>query len=637
MGKPFESELDRLKETVDFTLSTDITHFSETIDRATLKPLCIVGSGGSFSACTFVEFLHQRTGMPGKAITPLESYYYQRAYFNSNVLILTASGKNKDILFAFDTAIKNEPDLMINVCTTSNSPLAKQSDKFTLSKIFEFPLPTRKDGFLASNSLVAFFILLARAYKYDIKYKFDQRIRVEFEKDLDTFFKKVKDLKHLTFNVLYGGWSRPVAVDIESKFTEAALANTLIADYRNFGHGRHHWFDKRIESSALIALVTPDEEELASKTLSYLPKSIPLLLIRSQFNGPSATIDLLIKSFFLVSKVGQLQKIDPGRPGVPAFGSKLYHLSYSSLFKENERLYRQPYLGIQRKIKPEFISNLSSAEIKRWEKHYKTFSNRLFDSHFGCIVLDYDRTICSDENRLTGPGKEISSELERILDGGILIGVVTGRGGSVKHDLRNCIGKKYWKNIFIGYYNGDQLGDLLDDNLPNSEEGKEMSFTKIRKMLKNTHIESDIKITQRQSQLTIECKTSSKWEMTKSIIYEKAMSIRSVDFLVLESSRSIDIIKRPEVSKLNMIDFIQKKANSIGLEDQSLCIGDKGKWPGNDFELLNTPYSLSVDQVSLDPNSCWNLAPIGIRNADACLVYLKAVQLHKKYFKIAAL
>ena len=634
MGKPFEGELDRLEKTIDFTKSVDVIQLSDTIEKTAVKPLYIIGSGGSFSACTFAEILHQQRGMLGKAITPLESYYYRESYQNANVLIISASGKNKDILFAFDIAIKNEPDLIINICTTAESPLAKKSNKFSLSTTYEFPLPSGKDGFLASNSLVAFFILLARAYKHDIKYNLDEKNKVMFRNNLDVFFKKIGDSKSLTFNVLYGGWSKPVAIDIESKFTEAALANTLLADYRNFGHGRHHWFDKRQDNSVLIALITPEEEKLALKTLSILPKSIPVLILKTQLKGASATIDLLIKSFYLVNRVGQLQMIDPGRPGVPSFGSKLYHLSYSSLFKENEKFYSHPYLGIQRKIKPELLSKLSSKELKGWEKRYKVFTDNLSNSHFGSVILDYDRTICSDENRLIGPSKKMSDELERLLAGGILVGIVTGRGGSVKADLRNCIDKKYWKNILVGYYNGDQIGDLSDDNLPNSKEGEEKSFIEIQNLLKDTHIVNEIKVTQRQSQLTIECKISSKWEFVKPIIYQKAMAIKTADFLILESSRSLDIIKRPKVSKLNIIDFIQKKAKAIGLNEQCLCIGDKGKWPGNDFELLNTPYSLSVDQVSFDPNSCWNLAPVGIRNTDACLLYLAAIRLHKKYFKV---
>jgi hypothetical protein len=36
-------------------------------------------------------------------------------------------------------------------------------------------------------------------------------------------------------------------------------------------------------------------------------------------------------------------------------------------------------------------------------------------------------------------------------------------------------------------------------------------------------------------------------------------------------------------------------------------VGDRGAWPGNDYEILRAPLGLSVDECSLDPDSCWPL------------------------------
>ena len=434
-----------------------------------------------------------------------------------------------------------------------------------------------------------------------------------------------------------GGWSKPVAIDIESKLTEAALANSLLADFRNFGHGRHHWFDKKRKNSAVVALVSPDEEGLAKKTILQLPKDIPVLQISTKKTGAAGTIELLVKSFYLIKKVGEIQGIDPGRPGVPGFGSKLYHLSYSTFYKKNTAFNKGPYLPIQRKIRPENINDLTPLKLKKWVDKYKRFTDNLFKTHFGSIIFDYDRTLCSEENRLTGPTADIVKEMLRVLSGGFIVGVVTGRGLSVEKikTLRSCIPKKYWKSIIIGYYNGAEIGNLADDNMPDRKEGNEPIFFEIKKLLKETGIDKDIEITQRTFQLTIECKNVTDWETIKPIIYQKSMAVRNVGFMILESGRSLDIIKRPEVSKLNIIDYIKKELKSRTLNEECLCIGDKGRWPGNDFELLNTAYSLSVHEVSLDPNTCWNLAPLGIRNTDACYLYLKAIKLYNNYFNLS--
>ena len=68
-----------------------------------------------------------------------------------------------------------------------------------------------------------------------------------------------------------------------------------------------------------------------------------------------------------------------------------------------------------------------------------------------------------------------------------------------------------------------------------------------------------------------------------------------------------------------------------------MTIGDLGKAPGNDFELLAEPFSLSVDQVSEASATCWNLAPIGCHGANALLGYLRAFEVRtgKGTFKVA--
>ena len=89
--------------------------------------------------------------------------------------------------------------------------------------------------------------------------------------DLDRRVKPAWDKQ--TLMVLYGPSTRVAAVDLESRFAEAALQDLFISDYRNFAHGRHNWLAKRPDSTAVLAFVTPDDREIASKTLSLFPDS----------------------------------------------------------------------------------------------------------------------------------------------------------------------------------------------------------------------------------------------------------------------------------------------------------------------------------------------------------------------------
>ena len=74
------------------------------------------------------------------------------------------------------------------------------------------------------------------------------------------------------------------------------------------------------------------------------------------------------------------------------------------------------------------------------------------------------------------------------------------------------------------------------------------------------------------------------------------------DVVVTRSSHSIDILA-PTVSKLNVL---RRMREDIG-DTPILTIRDRGRWPGNDYELLREPFALSVDEISVDPQTCWNL------------------------------
>ena len=125
--------------------------------------------------------------------------------------------------------------------------------------------------------------------------------------------------------ILHDVESRVGAIDLESKFTEAAVGNLQIADYRNFAHGRHHCCEAR-QDSAVLALHSPAGRDLAERTLALLPKEVPVA--RLALNAPPLGVMLasLIAALRITGWAGVARGVDPGRPGVPEFGRKLYHL-----------------------------------------------------------------------------------------------------------------------------------------------------------------------------------------------------------------------------------------------------------------------------------------------------------------------
>src|SRR5262249_32606828 len=93
-----------------------------------------------------------------------------------------------------------------------------------------------------------------------------------------------------------------------------------------------------------------------------------------------------------------------------------------------------------------------------------------------------------------------------------------------------------------------------------------------------------------------------------------------VQAMVSCSSHSIDVIFG-NARKTAVVDAVRKWVGA-SWDAPVLRIGDKGRWPGNDTELLDDPFGLSVDEVSPSPENCWGLSPRGILGVQATLYYI---------------
>lgn len=631
MGKPFEKELKYIDYVYKWALKVPVEEIDFIKDILHDKSLLVVGSGGSTCSCCLFAMLQQKNGRTANYITPLDLQYVKNSIDKkTNVFFISASGKNTDILFAFDTALKQEPSNIVSICMKRGSLLSNKSSNYSISKTIELDNPVGKDGFLATNSTIAYFTIIARF--------FDNNRNIETLIPSDEFIEEVRLFSlslhsDFTVTVLYSGWSKPVALDIESKFSEAGLGNVLLTDYRNFGHGRHNWLDKKKKQSAIVALITKEDEALANMTLNLIPREIPVLRIISEYSESNASLDLLSKSFYLVNQVGKIKGIDPGKPGVPPYGSKLYHLKYSKTFLKKDVLNSKVKNAIRRKFgDTDNISN--EIFLPLWIKSYNTFVSSIKKTKFKGVLLDYDGTLCSTEERYLNPRKEIINKLEFFLNNGITVGVVTGRGKSVRETLQKVINVKYWDKFYIGYYNGAQIGTLNDNLLP-IKDNDQMLFNDIERVLKNEELISQfVDLELRKGQLTVIVKENKNSHIVKSIMKDILIRLYPNEIQILESSHSIDIIST-FTTKNSIIKYIRMVLNDKEEEFSFLSIGDRGKWPGNDFQLLSNRFSLSVDEVSSDPHTCWNLSSLGNNCVETTLEYFDAFHvLDYGFFKM---
>lgn len=627
MGRPFKSELKELQSTLNWIDCQDVSGLREFLCQETTKPLISIGSGGSYSVCYYSSLLYREYCSVATQLTPLAIQSATPNELNgSKMLFISASGNNKDILQSLKVGIDAGDTKVASLCAKKKNKISKfAEDHHHVLCHYAFP---NKDGFLATNTLYAFMGLLYRAYFPNAQ--LSQSISMS-----SAPFTCIRGEKRFAdfdyFIVLYGRYGEPVACDIESKFSEAGLGAVLLSDYRNFGHGRHNWIDKRGDKTCVITIMTPSDELLARKTIGCLPDTVSVLSIESTLDGVLAPIDLIWKSFYLVSELGTVRGIDPGRPGVPDYGTELYNLNYSKLVvkKSRESKDNQKQRTILHKSRNTSVESMQEDVWQMYAEGYDAFVKRINSTQFGAIVFDYDGTLsANDENARYANRLDptIKQALIRILNGGIRLAIVTGRGKSVWDVINNELAP-YSEQIYVGYYNGgcvcrmEDTKDLSDfKSKPLHEQLRVLKEILLKKC---DWIKAD-DIEERNCQLTIKDKRQSQLVamMCKEIILSQGLE----KICVWQSSHSMDVVVKSVADKRMIMEW-------LGGADV-LCIGDRGDVEGNDFQLLSTPYALSVDRTSADPDTCWNLAPEGIRGVEATLWYLKKMEISNQQFRI---
>ena len=623
MGKPFNSELQQIPATIQWAGQQDVSLLSRFLFGENKQtPLVCIGSGGSLSACYYAAMLsRQRNGVVAVAMTPLQLMYSGREIIRgSKLLFLSASGKNKDILNAIKYGVKYNEAGMMSLTLHKNNPTEELLEKYPKVLRWCEGIPSEKDGFLATNSLAATFTLLCKAADFKVLGLQEG----EYSKNRDFDLARIQN-----FWVLYGATGEPVAWDIESKLTEAALGSALLSDYRNFGHGRHHWFAKKGEDSCIIALITPVERELAYKTIGCLPKNVPVIFIETEMETPAASIDMLLKAFRFVNDLGVARGIDPGKPGVPSYGRILYNLDYFKLTNRILPTEKTLDVAVRRKLGP---SGLENAPL--WEYYSEAcqlFVKQLNKGKFTVVAFDYDGTLSAANHKSRYTNRlcdEIKDALLPLLENGVKIVVATGRGKSVGDSFKNTFDQKYWPLIKVGYYNGACLLALGEEDelkkwkkQPFDSELKTLS-EELQRRLPKVFIKYEL--SPRSQQLSIEeVQSASDAEVLYSTCCEIIWDKHLKGIRVWRSSHSMDIVVYHKVSKLRVIEDTAK----------TLCIGDYGSVEGNDYELLTCPASLSVDKVSKNAESCWNIAPAGMKGLDATLYYLSRLTVKDRVIK----
>ncbi len=526
------------------------------------------------------------------------------------------------------------------VTAVPDSLLGLEVRDHPFAELIEFSLATNGDGFLATNSLLAFAMLLYRAYRQiapldpPLPATLVRLLGRDFEQRVVRLTPVLRTRSTLV--VLHGLATKPAALDLESKFTEAALGNVQLADFRNFAHGRHHWLAKRSTTTAVLALIGPQDVKLAAMTLRLLPKSIPVARFPVPQDGLLSGLAALAQGLYIVNAAGRARGLDPGRPGVPKFGRQLYALrTMGSMLPTSRSGARQLMeVAIRRKADASSAQIAARGELKSWTASYRSFLEALTAATFHGLLLDYDGTLVAERDRSTGPDPDTLAELLRLLRVGVPVGVATGRGKSVGEQLRASVPDELRNRVLIGYYNGSEIASLDNTSVPSGSPSVCSELSDAAEAIRQeVSIMRHAEVAFRHRQITVQPKAQWRLIHAWELLHEVLLKRRVGGVQILRSSHSIDVLP----SGVTKLTLARQLRSSAGVPENAplLCIGDHGRWPGNDVALLTEPYSLSVNEVSHDPATCWNLAPPGCRGVLATRHYLKAIQVSSESsFKI---
>ena len=630
MKSHYDQELDRLGQTYDLARQASITDLKVAIINASESSVIGVGSGGSYTVASLLCTLHETyTGHVSRASTPLEIIANPTLAVASPMFFVSAEGKNPDIIEAILRARRHSARDLHVLTNRETSPLQQAAGALSDVTIHNFEL-VQKDGYLATNSLIMDSLLVARAYEELDDH--DDQIPLSIE-DLRLSGQSVDEwiatanvfagfaAQRRGIIILHSPALKPVATDLESKLSEAALLHTQVADLRSFAHGRHSWLTHRSEDNVVLALVDPSSEPLWRATNQLFPANVITFTLAISGSRPRDLLAGLIAELKLVSVLSQALGKDPAKPDVAQFGRDLYYIDLPKVVQQPTREVASPELSKFSILGAHWpsISHLGPMRRKAL-----TVKSALCERKFRSVVFDYDGTLGHSSKRDVPPPVTIGGYLNKFLTHGVIVGVASGRGTSIRETLRASIAQEHWGKVWLGLYSGGWIGRLASDDAPAANTSEFLNHAaRIVRGLQHSGVPIATINVAHPSQVSVRFQPGidafGMW-----LVIVDALRHAGVDTTnVVRSRHSVDILG-PGISKSKLVTKIIQ-SDKIDPYD-ILTVGDQGAWPGNDSSLLDHRFSLSVAVPSRKLDRGWKFAPAHKRDVEATLWYLDAVK-----------
>ena len=600
----YDAELNHLGETYQRILRWDVSRLRDALLSVAAGPAVFIGTGGTSAVARLAAQLHEQVGgQPGRVATPLE-FARLPPTLRSGTVVFSAGASHPDALGVLGRLATSR--FRPAVLVTLRDPAELTGVASPDVEVLALPQLGFREGFLATNSVLAMMTALVRAYVGD------DSLPPELPTAGVAF--PAADTNELL--VLTTPETAPVGTDLETRCAELGLLPVQVTDYRNFAHGRHVGLARRAAATTVLGLVSDPLEDLANATLDALPPEINRLAWRARCPGPAAVVELTVASMILVGELARSRRVNAARPGAAPFGRRLYHLSLRRLVPATNDG------PVDRKLVALAAGAAGGSTRARYDEAYRSWSKQMAETSFGGVVLDYDGTVCATGQRFDLPATSTQAALTRLLDASVAIGIATGRGKSIHRDLRSWVPKERWPQVLLGLYNGGVTLTLADE-LPDLAAPNEV-MAAVADRVGALPVADALDIEARCVQVTVAVRAGAFAHIGRlsEIIADALARGPALPIKVVASGHSVDIVPATS-TKASIADATASAAGR-----PVIAVGDQGDLGGNDFELLaSTPWTLTVDRCSADPTRCWYLDDSGRSGPSLLDAYLRAARI----------
>ena len=622
----FSEKIRRVPDTITLAADADVERLTDALRQGRGRVVFAIGSGGSAVAAEYLVRCRSTLDLGYTIVqTPMEFVLANGCFDGCEIWLFSAGADNPDIAGALRAALVSHAAAIRLITVRKDGATALKAAAESRCDVYVLPVADPKDGFLATHSMaatVAALLFASAGFDGSQAEHIHRAFAAESAQALSMTSDSLPSVlfglsQNDTLIVLHDPQLRSLGVLIETSLWETGMCPVQRADFRNFAHGRHVWIARRRASTCVLSLTTAESRDTWGSIDRLLPADLRRGALDFGHAGRIRTAVGIMTGLAIVEAIGRATGVDPGRPGVGEFAKPIYedpsldqlsrHLTPAVRHKRDAILLHGPAL------KWDDALWLTGHQKRRG----------LQDALFKAVVLDYDGTIVSTADRLLAPNERVLGELVRLIDGGIAVGIATGRGGSVGEMLREQLPPRVHVLVVVGYYNGGHIR-TLDVDIATDRPAQNADLLAVADWIVDRNLLTANRKLKRGFQQIMLNHADLIDPITFRAELERCHHVADGRVRVLSSHHSFDIVPQG-TSKIAVVRAVLEQ---IGAPEAAvLCIGDSGSPGGNDHELLSGLHGVSVDTVCGNVAGCWSLFGHDLTGPAALLRILTSLKI----------